>query len=147
MSSNNLRDAEIWTQQLGSTLVNTPRLGSSIERGRSSKGTARNANTTGSGSSGVGGSSATRDSQLDDTSLELQLDILLQNALLSVLTGQRQSGVNQLSEGLAILQQNQWFGTQKFTILYLLALAEIYMVNKSRRWGSGSHSFFLQSPL
>ncbi|KAF9090392.1 anaphase promoting complex subunit 5 [Mortierella sp. GBA35] len=140
MLSNNLRDAEIWTQQLGSTLVNTARLGSTADRGSSKKGTTRSASaTSGSGSSkggtGGGGTSGgvggVRDTQLDDTSLELQLDILLQNALLSVLVGQRQSGVHQLSEGLAILQQNQWSGTHKFTIMYLLALAEIYMESES----------------
>jgi hypothetical protein len=138
VSSNNLRDAEIWTQQLGSTLFNTPRLGSSTDRGPTSKGTNKstsgvhgNNNITGAGGGGGSGSGSGmgRDSQLDDTSLELQLDILLQNALLSVLVGQRQSGVYQLSKGLDILQQNQWSGTQKFTIMYLLSLAEIYMVN------------------
>lgn len=134
MSSNNLRDAEIWNQQLGSTLLNTPRLHLSNRSANKSM------NSTGSGSSedggggsgGIGsasGGGATQDAQLDDTSLELQLDILMQNALLSVLVGQRQSGVNQLSEGLAILQQNQWSGAHKFTIMYLLALAEVFMVS------------------
>ncbi|KAG0380364.1 anaphase promoting complex subunit 5 [Mortierella sp. AD032] len=135
ISSNNLRDAEIWTQQLGSTLVNTPRLGSSMERGPPNKGPSNIANGAGRSSNGAGtdgsGAGMTRDSQLDDTSLELQLDILLQNALLSVLVGQRQAGVHQLSEGLNIVQQNQWSGTQKFTIMYLLALAEIYMESES----------------
>ncbi|KAF9129463.1 anaphase promoting complex subunit 5 [Mortierella sp. 14UC] len=140
MSSNNLRDAEIWTQQLGSTLVNAPRLGSLTERGPVSKGANKSTNgapgsSNGAGTGGGGGSNiaagVARDSQLDDTSLELQLDILLQSALLSVLVGQRQSGVHQLSEGLNILQQNQWSGTQKFTIMYLLALAEIYMESES----------------
>ncbi|KAK3843048.1 MAG: hypothetical protein J3R72DRAFT_441487 [Linnemannia gamsii] len=135
LSSNNLRDAEIWTQQLGSTLVNTPRLGSSMERGPPNKGASNSANGAGRSSNGAGidgsGAGMTRDSQLDDTSLELQLDILLQNALLSVLVGQRQSGVHQLSEGLNIVQQNQWSGTQKFTIMYLLALSEIYMESES----------------
>ncbi|KAF9905253.1 anaphase promoting complex subunit 5 [Linnemannia zychae] len=139
MASNNLRDAEIWTQQLGSTLFNTPRLGFLTERGPTSKGTNKSAPGVPGGSNGVGTSSGgsgngtgmVRDSQLDDTSLELQLDILLQSALLGILVGQRQSSVHQLSEGLNILQQNQWSGTQKFTIMYLLALAEIYMESES----------------
>lgn len=138
MSSNNLRDAEIWNQQLGSTLLNTPRLSSSLERSSPSRRSNKSTDSPGSdnpedrGSGGGGGtgsgSAVAQDAQLDDTSLELQLDILLQNALLSVLVDQRQSGVHQLSEGLAILQQNQWSGTHKFTIMYLLALAEIFMV-------------------
>lgn len=133
MSSNNLRDAEIWNQQLGSTLLNTPRLRSSnksVNKSMDSPGTGSDG--VGGGSAGTGsasGTGATQDAQLDDTSLELQLDILMQNALLSVLVGQRQSGVNQLSEGLAILQQNQWSGAHKFTIMYLLALAEVFMVS------------------
>lgn len=138
MSSNNLRDAEIWNHQLGSTLLNTPRLSSSTERSSPSRRSNKSTDSSGGngsedrGSRGEGGSGSgsavAQDAQLDDTSLELQLDILLQNALLSVLVGQRQLGVHQLSEGLAILQQNQWSGTHKFTIMYLLALAEIFMV-------------------
>ncbi|KAG0297649.1 anaphase promoting complex subunit 5 [Linnemannia gamsii] len=141
MSSNNLRDAEIWNHQLGSTLLNTPRLSSSTERSSPSRRSNKSTDSSGGDSSedrggggggGTGsGSTVTQDAQLDDTSLELQLDILLQNALLSVLVGQRQSGVHQLSEGLAILQQNQWSGTHKFTIMYLLALAEIFMESES----------------
>ncbi|KAF9157126.1 anaphase promoting complex subunit 5 [Linnemannia schmuckeri] len=130
MSSNNLRDAEIWNQQLGSTLLNTPRLNSSNRSANNSMDSLGGASPEGGGggSGGTGsGAGATQDAQLDDTSLELQLDILLQNALLSVLVDQRQSGVHQLSEGLAVLQQNQWYGTNKFTIIYLLALAEIFM--------------------
>lgn len=134
MSSNNLRDAEIWNQQLGSTLLNTPRLRSSNRSANKSIDSSGSGSSEdgGGGSGGTGGASgagATQDAQLDDTSLELQLDILMQNALLSVLVGQRQSGVNQLSEGLAILQQNQWSGAHKFTIMYLLALAEVFMVS------------------
>ena len=133
MSSSNLRDAEIWNQQLGSTLLNTPRLSSSTKSANKSMDSPASGGSDdgGDGSGGFGNASGvgvTQDAQLDDTSLELQLDILMQNALLSVLVGQRQSGVNQLSEGLAILQQNQWSGAHKFTIMYLLALAEVFMV-------------------
>ncbi|KAG0066960.1 anaphase promoting complex subunit 5 [Linnemannia elongata] len=136
MSSNNLRDAEIWNQQLGSTLLNTPRLHLSNRSANKSMNSSGSGSSEdgGGGSGGYGsasGGGATQDAQLDDTSLELQLDILMQNALLSVLVGQRQSGVNQLSEGLAILQQNQWSGAHKFTIMYLLALAEVFMESES----------------
>ncbi|KAF8948044.1 anaphase promoting complex subunit 5 [Haplosporangium gracile] len=135
MSSNNLRDAEIWNQQLGSTLLNTPRLNSSNRNANKSMDSFSGGSPEGGGDGGSGGTGsgvgAMQDAQLDDTSLELQLDILLQNALLSVLVGQRQSGVHQLSEGLVILQQNQWYGTNKFTIIYLLALAEIFMESEN----------------
>ncbi|KAF8936277.1 anaphase promoting complex subunit 5 [Dissophora ornata] len=103
MATNQLRDAEIWTQHLGVTLINT--------------------SIFGDGSSGM----SSRENQLDDTSRDIQLEILLQKALLSVLAGQRLPGAQQLSEGLAIVKQNQWPGTHKFTVMYLLALAEIYL--------------------
>ncbi|KAF9932594.1 anaphase promoting complex subunit 5, partial [Linnemannia zychae] len=128
MSSNNLPAAEIWTQQLGTTLFNTPRLESSLKRSSSNKGRHESHNTRSSDSSNISsGIGSIQDGQLDDTNLELQLNILLQKALLSVLMGQRESGVDQLSDGLAILQENQWPGMHKFTIMYLLTLAEIYM--------------------
>ncbi|ORZ28707.1 anaphase-promoting complex subunit 5-domain-containing protein [Lobosporangium transversale] len=120
MSANRLRDAELLTQQLGTTLVSASTLTSSLDVN----------NSKGEGGSGRSGASS-RENQLDDTSREIQLEILLQKALLSVLAGQRLSGVLQLSEGLAIIQQNQWPGTRKFTVMYLLALAEIYMESDS----------------
>lgn len=110
MATNQLRDAEIWAQQLGITLVNTTIL------------------TAPSDSSISKDSGTSHQNQLDDTSREIQLEIVLQKALLSILKGQRLSGIQQLSEGLIIVQQKQWPGMQKFTVIYLLALAEIYMV-------------------
>ncbi|KAF9958661.1 anaphase promoting complex subunit 5 [Modicella reniformis] len=116
MATNQLRDAEIWAQQLGITLVNTATLTSSSDTDVSNS------------SSGV---SSSRQNQLDDTNREIHLEILLQKALLSVLTGQRLSGVQQLAEGLVLMHQNQWPGMHKFTVMFLLALAEIYMESDS----------------
>ncbi|KAF9403737.1 Anaphase-promoting complex subunit 5 [Mortierella sp. AD011] len=107
VSTNQLRDAEIWTQQLASV------------------------SDSGSSKSDDGVRAFSRESQLDDTSREVQLEIILQKAILSVLVGQGLSGAHQLSEGLAIVQQNQWPGMHKFTVMYLLALAEIYMDSDS----------------
>ncbi|KAF9113425.1 anaphase promoting complex subunit 5 [Mortierella sp. AM989] len=117
ISTNQLRDAEILTQQLGTTLVDT-----SIIAGVSDVGTSKGDD---------GGRGSSRESQLDDTTREVQLEIILQKALLNVLVGQSQTGAQQLSEGLTIIQKNQWPGTQKFTVMYLLALAEIYMESDS----------------
>ncbi|KAG0008935.1 Anaphase-promoting complex subunit 5 [Entomortierella chlamydospora] len=117
VSTNQLRDAEIWTQQLGTALVNTSIMASVSDSGDSK--------------SDDGGRVFSRESQLDDTSREVQLEIILQKAILSVLVGQGLSGAHQLSEGLAIVQQNQWPGMHKFTVMYLLALAEIYMDSDS----------------
>ncbi|KAF9360066.1 Anaphase-promoting complex subunit 5 [Mortierella sp. AD094] len=117
VSTNQLRDAEIWTQQLGTALVNTSIMTSTSD--------------SGSSKSDDGGRVFSRESQLDDTSREVQLEIILQKAILSVLVGQGLSGAYQLSEGLAIVQQNQWPGMHKFTVMYLLALAEIYMESDS----------------
>ncbi|KAI1316090.1 Anaphase-promoting complex subunit 5 [Mortierella claussenii] len=119
MSANRLRDAEIWTQQLGTTLVNTSLLTLSVDSG--------NSKNEGSGNNGT----SSRENQLDDTSRDLQLEILLQKALLGVLSEQRLSSVQLLSEGLAIVRQNQWPGTHKFTVMYLLAMAEIYTESDS----------------
>lgn len=116
MATNQLRDAEILAQQLGITLVNTTVL------------------TAPSDSSIPKDSDTSYQNQLDDTGREIQLEIILQKALLSVLKGQRLSGVQQLSDGLIIAQQNQWPGMEKFTVIYLLALAEIYMVRTLRDW-------------
>ncbi|KAF9432883.1 Anaphase-promoting complex subunit 5 [Entomortierella beljakovae] len=116
ISTSQLRDAEILTQQLGVALVNTPILAAISEGGESKIGDGR----------GI-----SRDNQLDDTSREIQLEIILQRALLSVLVGQSLSGAQQLSEGLAMVQHNQWPGTQKFTVMYLLALSEIYIESDS----------------
>ncbi|CAO3573564.1 unnamed protein product [Mortierella alpina] len=115
MSINQLRDVEIWNQQLATTLVNTSILAMNPETGASAR--------TGDKSGGL----HTYDNQVDGTSLEMQLDILLQKALLSVLVGHAQAGAQQLSEGLTLIRRNQWPGTHKFTVMYLLALAEIYM--------------------
>ncbi|KAF8977037.1 anaphase promoting complex subunit 5 [Entomortierella lignicola] len=115
ISANQLRDAEIWTQQLGTAFINT-----SILTAASDAGTSKNDD---------GGRLSSRESQLDDTSREVQLEIILQRAILSVLIGQGLSGAKQLSEGLDIVQQNQWPGVHKFTVMYLLALAEIYMAS------------------
>ncbi|KAG0201592.1 anaphase promoting complex subunit 5 [Mortierella sp. GBA30] len=123
MSLNQLRDVEIWNQQLATTLVNTSILAMNPNTGGPSQ------QENGKKSNGL--SSANQDSQIDGTSLEMQLDILLQRALLSVLVGHAQAGVQQLSEGMIILRQNQWPGTHKFTVMYLLALAETYMESDS----------------
>jgi len=109
MATNQIRDAEIWAQQLGITLVNTTTLAAPSD-------------------SNIARDSAAHQNQVDDTSREIQLEIILQKALLSALAGQRLSGIQQLSEGLAIVQRNQWPGMHKFTVMYLVALAEIYMV-------------------
>ncbi|KAF9280310.1 Anaphase-promoting complex subunit 5 [Mortierella alpina] len=115
MSMNRLRDVEVWNQQLATTLVNTSILAMNPETGASPRAEEKS------------GGLHTHDNQMDGTSLEMQLDILLQKALLSVLVGHAHAGEQQLSEGLTIIRQNQWPGTHKFTIMYLLALAEIYM--------------------
>ncbi|KAF9366639.1 Anaphase-promoting complex subunit 5 [Mortierella sp. NVP85] len=112
MATNQIRDAEIWAQQLGITLVNTTALAAPSD-------------------SNIAKDSAAHQNQVDDTSREIQLEIILQKALLSALAGQRLSGIQQLSEGLAIVQQNQWPGMHKFTVMYLVALAEIYMESDS----------------
>ncbi|KAG0303422.1 anaphase promoting complex subunit 5 [Dissophora globulifera] len=115
MSANRLREAKILTNQLGTTLASTSILTSS----------SNNDALKGDGSTG----SPMREQRLDDSGQEIQLEILLQKALLSVLEGRRLSGAQQLSEALVALQQNQWPGTHKFAVMYLLALAEIYLVS------------------
>ncbi|KAG0326761.1 Anaphase-promoting complex subunit 5 [Dissophora globulifera] len=113
MSANRLREAKVLTHQLGTTLASTSILTSS----------SNNDALKGDGSTG----SPMREQRLDDSGQEIQLEILLQKALLSVLEGRRLSGAQQLSEALVVLQQNQWPGTHKFAVMYLLALAEIYL--------------------
>ncbi|KAF9938179.1 anaphase promoting complex subunit 5 [Mortierella alpina] len=115
MSMNQLRDVELWNQQLATTLVNTSILAMNPETGESAQAGEKR------------GGLHTYDNQVDGTSLEMQLDILLQKALLSVLVGHAQAGVQQLSEGLTLIRRNQWHGTHKFTIiqgdLFVQALA------------------------
>ncbi|KAG0334818.1 anaphase promoting complex subunit 5 [Podila horticola] len=145
---NRLRDAEIWTAQLGATLV-TPTIQPSnlkkrpievvqqeqdveIEMAtkRRPKGKVAPKNEL-EPKKKEDEAEKNRPAQMDDTTLEIQLDIILQSSLLSVLAGQQLSGIEQLSEGLELVQQNQWPGTQKFTVVYLLALAELYMGSDS----------------
>ncbi|KAG0328948.1 anaphase promoting complex subunit 5, partial [Podila humilis] len=154
LASNQLRDAEIWTAQLGATLV-TPtvatfssnnqnkkyfRLSQVIDTTASTKqGSASNVSLaetasvkTQSGQEAVDEIDGDpRLAQMDDTTLDIQLDIILQSSLLRVLSGQRLSGVEQLSAGLELVRQSQWPGTQKFTVIYLLALAETYLMSDS----------------
>lgn len=142
---NRLRDAEIWTAQLGATLV-TPTIQPSnlkkrpievvqqeqdveieVATKRRPKGKVAPKNEL-EPKKKEDEAEKNRPAQMDDTTLEIQLDIILQSSLLSVLAGQQLSGIEQLSEGLELVRQNQWPGTQKFTVVYLLALAELYMV-------------------
>ncbi|KAG0257788.1 hypothetical protein DFQ27_004929 [Actinomortierella ambigua] len=66
----------------------------------------------------------------DETSVELQLDILLQRALFSAATDQRTEAVEILARGMEAARAHQalWpAGMQRYTVLYMLALAELYM--------------------
>ncbi|KAF9193591.1 Anaphase-promoting complex subunit 5 [Haplosporangium sp. Z 767] len=114
MSSNRLRDAQLLTHQLRTTLVNASTMTSkshpSLLKGESGHAVASLA-----------------ESELDSTNLEIQLDILLQQSLLSVLADRRLAGLEQLLEGSLIVRKHQWPETQKFEVMYLLSLAEIYM--------------------
>ncbi|KAF9327143.1 anaphase promoting complex subunit 5 [Podila minutissima] len=150
LGSNRLRDAEIWTAQLGATLV-TPTIQPSNLKKRpievvEQEKEAEIEVATKRGPKGkvapkkeqelkkkeqADEAEKIRSTQMDDTTLEIQLDIILQSSLLSVLAGQRLSGIEQLSEGLELVRQNQWPGTQKFTVVYLLALAELYLESDS----------------
>lgn len=144
LSSNRLRDAEIWTAQLGATLA-TPTIlpnpkkrpievdlkqeeGAEVATKRGPRGKAAPKKEQEPKKKEHVDEAETSRTQMDDTTLEIQLDIILQSSLLSVLAGQRLSGIEQLSEGLELVRQNQWPGTQKFTVTYLLALAELYLV-------------------
>ncbi|KAF9285153.1 anaphase promoting complex subunit 5 [Mortierella antarctica] len=150
LGSNRLRDAEIWTAQLGATLV-TPTIQPSNLKKRpievvEQEKEAEIEVATKRGPKGkvapkkeqelkkkeqADEAEKIRPTQMDDTTLDIQLDIILQSSLLSVLAGQRLSGIEQLSEGLELVRQNQWPGTQKFTVVYLLALAELYLDSDS----------------
>ncbi|KAG0092318.1 anaphase promoting complex subunit 5 [Podila epicladia] len=149
LGSNRLRDAEIWTAQLGATLV-TPIIQTSnlkkrpievveqereveieVATKRGPKGKVTPKKEQELKKEQADEVENIRPTQMDDTTLEIQLDIILQSSLLSVLAGQRLSGIEQLSEGLELVRQNQWPGTQKFTIVYLLALAELYLESDS----------------
>lgn len=146
LGSNRLRDAEIWTAQLGATLV-TPTIQPSnlkkrpievveqekeaeieVATKRGPKGKVAPKKEQELKKEQADEAEKIRPTQMDDTTLDIQLDIILQSSLLSVLAGQRLSGIEQLSEGLELVRQNQWPGTQKFTVVYLLALAELYLV-------------------
>ncbi|KAI7831578.1 anaphase-promoting complex subunit 5-domain-containing protein [Gamsiella multidivaricata] len=120
MSNNQVRDAELWTHQLGTTLLNTSILSSSTE-----------SNVSNISKIDSTSKLSSYENQPDDAGRDIQLEIRLQRALVSVLAGKSLSGVQQLSEGLAVVQKSQWPGTRKFSVMYLLALAEIYMESDS----------------
>ncbi|KFH68460.1 hypothetical protein MVEG_05275 [Podila verticillata NRRL 6337] len=147
LGSNRLRDAEIWTAQLGATLT-TPTILSNpkkrpievdleqeqetgVATKRRPRGKAAPKKEQEPKKKEYADEAETNRTQMDDTTLEIQLDIILQSSLLSVLAGQRLSGIEQLSEGLELVRQSQWPGTQKFTVIYLLALAELYLMSDS----------------
>ncbi|KAG0353547.1 anaphase promoting complex subunit 5 [Podila minutissima] len=149
LGSNRLRDAEIWTAQLGATLV-TPTIQPSnlkkrpievveqekeaeieVAMKRGPKGKVAPKKEQELKKEQADEAEKIRPTQMDDTTLDIQLDIILQSSLLSALAGQRLSGIEQLSEGLELVRQNQWPGTQKFTVVYLLALAELYLDSDS----------------
>ncbi|KAF9407035.1 anaphase promoting complex subunit 5, partial [Podila epigama] len=158
LDTNHLRDAEVWTAQLGSTLV-TPAIPTSLNNKRrfvDRTGPEQEATQESTGSVAKRGRRERRNTKskqekplskeqefedeheaspqatrLDDTTLEVQLDTILQIALLNVLSGQKLLGVEQLSDGLDLVQQSQWPCSQKFTVIYLLALAELYMDSDS----------------
>ncbi|KAG0238315.1 anaphase promoting complex subunit 5 [Actinomortierella wolfii] len=82
----------------------------------------------------------------DEASVELQLEILLQRALFSAATAQRTEAVEILSRGMdaARMYQAVWpAGMQRYSVLYMLALAELYM-EASGGYGGGGMTGYAQ---
>ncbi|KAG0232377.1 anaphase promoting complex subunit 5 [Actinomortierella wolfii] len=82
----------------------------------------------------------------DEASVELQLEIILQRALFSAATAQRTEAVEILSRGMdaARMYQAVWpAGMQRYSVLYMLALAELYM-EASGGYGGGGMTGYAQ---
>ncbi|KAF9583856.1 Anaphase-promoting complex subunit 5 [Lunasporangiospora selenospora] len=137
LGSLQLKDAEIWTNHLESTLIGvslpepatfhddaTP-LEALSESARSDGAKSSNQEWT----SSLNSTSTQPPPLIDHNKIEAKLDAILQRSLLHVLVGQELWGMEELWDGFKTVQQNQtqWPGSQKFTAIYLLALAEVYI--------------------